>query len=113
MPFITEEIYQEYFRKFEKEKSIHVSRWPEYGGDWIEKWNDKKVISHANKLTLFSDLLTKVRTEKTNSHKSMNAECIITLSATHKKDLGEKLEDFKNVTNAKEIKTGKFNVKFV
>jgi len=113
MPFITEEIYQEYFKQFEKEKSIHVSKWPEYDRDWIEKWNDKKIKSHANKLTLFSDLLTKIRAEKTNFHKSLNAECIITLPAMHKEDLGEKIEDLKDVMNIKEIKEGKFKVEFV
>lgn len=29
MPFVTEEIYQEYFKKNEKIKSIHISEWPE------------------------------------------------------------------------------------
>ena len=29
MPFITEEIYQEYFKKNEKTKSIHICGWPE------------------------------------------------------------------------------------
>ncbi|MBW2981100.1 valine--tRNA ligase [Candidatus Woesearchaeota archaeon] len=29
MPYITEELYQAYFRKIEKAKSIHVSKWPE------------------------------------------------------------------------------------
>ena len=28
MPFITEEIYQNHFSKNEKEKSIHLSKWP-------------------------------------------------------------------------------------
>jgi len=28
IPFITEEIYQTYFKKHEKDKSIHISRWP-------------------------------------------------------------------------------------
>jgi valyl-tRNA synthetase len=112
MPFITEEIYQIYYRKHEKEKSIHLSKWPESGKGWIEKWTDEKVKSHANKLTLFSALLTQVRTEKTNNKKPMNAECIITISKIHKEDLGEKLDDFKNVTNAREIKTGKFKVEF-
>ena len=28
LPFITEEIYQTYFKKFEGEKSIHLSKWP-------------------------------------------------------------------------------------
>ena len=29
MPFITEELYQLYFRKHEKIKSIHLTKWPE------------------------------------------------------------------------------------
>ena len=29
MPFITEELYQAYFRQFEKIKSVHISHWPE------------------------------------------------------------------------------------
>jgi len=29
IPFITEELYQAYFRQFEKMKSVHVSSWPE------------------------------------------------------------------------------------
>jgi valyl-tRNA synthetase len=113
MPFITEEIYQTYFRKTEKDKSIHLSKWPKCDKGWIGKWDDKKVKSHANKLTLFRDLLTQVRGEKTKARKSMNAECIITLSKVHKEDLGGKIEDFKNVTNSKEIKEGKFKVEFV
>ena len=28
MPFISEEIYQEHFKKFEKIKSIHLTEWP-------------------------------------------------------------------------------------
>ena len=30
IPFVTEEIYQEYFRKNEKTKSIHLMEWPKY-----------------------------------------------------------------------------------
>ncbi len=29
MPFITEELYQLYYRKFEKTKSVHLTKWPE------------------------------------------------------------------------------------
>ena len=28
MPYITEELYQTYYRKYEKDKSIHLSKWP-------------------------------------------------------------------------------------
>ena len=69
--------------------------------------------SHATELTLFSDLLTQVRTEKTKNKKPMNAECVITLTKLNYGDLKNMIEDFKNVTNAKEIKQGEsFRVEF-
>lgn len=112
-PYTTEEIYQEYFRKYEKDKSIHVSEWPKWSKEDSDKWVDESVISHANELTLFSHLLTKVRQEKTNNKKPMNAECIVTIEKTNYNDLKKFLDDFKNVTNAREIKEGKFKVDFV
>ena len=42
----------------------------------------------------------------------MNSKIILTIDSKHKKDLGDMLEDFKAVTNAREIKTGKFGVEF-
>ena len=59
------------------------------------------------------DLVKNVRTEKSKAKKPMNAECIITINKLNYEDLKEVLEDFKGVTNAKEIKTGKFNVEFI
>jgi len=111
IPFVTEEIYQNYFKETEKIKSIHLTPWPEYDNK-LSGWEDKNVKSHANELTLFMDLLGKVRAEKTNAKKSMNSECVITLSEIHYNDLKNVLEDFQSVTNTKEIKTGDFKVEF-
>jgi valyl-tRNA synthetase len=60
-PFITEEIYQEYFKKFEKDKSIHVSAWPKpgkekYKGDWER----------------IKDNISKIRQKKSKAHVSLN-----------------------------------------
>ncbi len=105
MPFITEEIYQEYFRKTEKAKSIHISEWPE---------NEKFKEGGFNIWSLFILNLSKVRQEKTNAKRPMNSEIILTLMNDSHKDLKDVLEDLKNVTNAKEIKEGKqFRVDFV
>jgi valyl-tRNA synthetase len=105
MPFITEEIYQEHFRGFEKEKSIHVSGWPKKVDGFKE--------SIVNDFDFFVDLLNKVRTEKTRMQKSMNADCIIYMPEKNKRALLKMLDDFKNVTNAKEIKESKeFKVEF-
>jgi len=102
-PFITEEIYQEYFKKHEKEKSIHLSEWPMY-----EKSNGKE-----DELDLFIEILAKVRQEKTKAQKPMNAEIILTLEKKDKEKLKEMLEDLKAVANAKEIKEGSFKVELI
>lgn len=111
MPFITEEIYQEYFFEIENDKSIHVSRWPEF-----EK--GKKVVEKQGKLpfniwSLFVLNLGKIRQEKSQNQKPMNSEIELTLIDTSFEDLKSVLEDLKNVTNAREIKEGKeFKVEF-
>ena len=43
----------------------------------------------------------------------MNSEIILTLSKENIKALKNMKEDFKSVTNAKEIKEGKFKVDFI
>jgi len=116
MPFITEEIYQEYFRKIEKEKSIHISDWPEVGTPQAYPETFSKKISTRGKdksdktLDLILEIISKVRQEKTKVGKPMNAECVLTIS--NKEKLKDVLEDLKGVTNVREIKKGKFKVEF-
>jgi len=105
MPFITEEIYQKYFRKYEKDKSIHLNHWP--------KSKDVERGGHDKTLDEMFDVVSKVRQEKTRAKKPMNAECVITLPEKEQKILISVLKDLKNVTNASEIKEGKFKVEFV
>jgi len=112
MPFITEEIYQTYFKKTEKDKSIHLSEWPEYDKKKLERWVEKETTPFANRWFLLKDLIAKIRQEKTKAKKSMNAECIITISKEKYELIKEMFEDLKDVMNAKEIKQGKFKVKF-
>jgi len=102
MPFITEEIYQEHFKRFEKVKSIHLTKWPEYRKE--EK---------TQEFDLFIETLSKIRQEKTKAKKSMNAEIILTLEKEKISSLKEMLQDLKDVTNAKEIKEGRFKVEFI
>ncbi len=101
MPFITEEIYQDFFKKFEKDKSINISEWPKFEKE--EK---------TEEFDLFIDILAKIRQEKSNNKKPMNAEIILSLDKKDKEKLKELIEDLKDVTNAKEIKEGKFRVEF-
>lgn len=39
LPFITEEVYQMFFKEIEGDKSIHLSKWPKESVDWITKEN--------------------------------------------------------------------------
>lgn len=103
MPFITEDIYQTYFKKTEKESSIHLCEWPEVKGK----------IGETSELDLFINILSKVRQEKTKAKKPMNAEIVLTISKEDKKKIAEMAQDLKDVANAKEIREGKFGVGFV
>ncbi len=100
MPFITEEIYQTYYKKYEKEKSIHLCEWPK----------EFRVHAKAGILDLMIKTISKVRQEKTKAKKSMNVEIELTIEKKEKHLLKHVLEDLKSVTGAKEVKTGKFKV---
>jgi len=92
IPHITEEIYQNYFIKFEKNKSIHISKWPKF------KKLDKKIEKEGDR---FLDIISKVRKHKSEKGLSLKSPVKIILSKKI-----DSLEDLKAVTNA-EISFGK------
>ncbi len=65
MPFVTEEIYQLYFRQFEKAKSIHVSEWPAAGEAYDE---EEKLGGMA------VEIISALRKYKSDNRMSMNHE---------------------------------------
>lgn len=105
-PYVTEEIYREYFRKNGEEKSIHLCEWP-------KKINvlGKKTDEDVWKILI--DITTKVRQEKSNAKKSMKSEIILTIEKKDKEKLKSVIGDLKSVNNVKEIKEGKFKVEFL
>ncbi|MBM3247608.1 valine--tRNA ligase, partial [Candidatus Pacearchaeota archaeon] len=106
-PFITEEIYQEYFKKNEKDKSIHLSSWPTEFKIKVKE-NEEKIFDRL------VEILEAVRRAKSEAKKSMKAEVILTLTSLDTELLGECVEDLVAVSCAKEIKEGKeFKVDFV
>jgi valyl-tRNA synthetase len=102
MPYIAEELYQTYFKKNEKEKSIHILSWPEC-----------KKEKSTEELDIFFSLLAKIRQEKSLAKKSMKAEIILAIEKEKLEKIKDMLDDFKSVTNAKEIKEGNFKVEFI
>ncbi len=80
MPFVTEEIYQVYYRRNEKEKSIHISAWPEKLKICKNK-NDKKIFEKIMKFN------SEVWKKKKEAGKSLRAEIKIKIP--------KELEDYK------------------
>jgi valyl-tRNA synthetase len=106
-PFITEEVYQEYFRANEKDKSVHISKWPV----------EFKIKVRDNEEKIFDrlvEILENVRRAKSEAKKSMKSEIILTLTSLDMEVLGECVDDLVAVSCAKEIKEGKeLKVEFV
>lgn len=105
-PFITEEIYQNYFKKNAKEKSIHASKWPDALNIKDKKKND--LIWEK-----FTEILDKVRKAKSENKKSMKAEIVLSIDKKEKELLSGCLSDLKAVCCAKEVKEGSLNVVFI
>lgn len=68
LPFITEEIYQSFFRKFEKTKSIHLCQWPKIEKKWIISRNLKEEFERVLKT------VEEIRKYKSERKLSMAAE---------------------------------------
>ncbi|MBS3163734.1 valine--tRNA ligase [Candidatus Woesearchaeota archaeon] len=103
MPHITEEIYNDYFIKKEKDKSIHISKWPEQD----KKLQDKKLEKLGDK---FISVIKEIRQFKSKNNKSLKEPVTIVLN---NKDLKLFIEDLKAVSNANKIDFGnKFEVSF-
>ncbi len=105
-PYITEEVYQKFFKKFEKDESIHNSLWPEKI-KISEKKNDEEVLD------MLLGVLSEIRMVKSKAQKSMKAEIILTLEKEKIDKLKNLIDDLKAVVSAKEIKPGSFKVEFV
>ena len=104
IPFITEEIYQNHYKKFEEVESIHISKWPESENKEFNGVNWNKLI----------EVISKVRQSKSESQKAMNSEIKLTLVKEDLEFLEGMLEDLKNVTGAVSIEEGnEFKVEFV
>ncbi len=104
-PFITEEIYQKYYKRREKEKSIHLTEWP-------MEFKVEKRKGDEDKFCLLLDIIGKVRQTKAKAKKSVKTPIILTLEKKDKEKLKDVLEDLKAVASA-EIKEGSFKIELV
>lgn len=107
LPFITEKIYQDYYKKFEKIKSIHLNKWPE--GIQSKKYG----VMNTDSWDKLIEIISKVRQEKSNHQKSMNSLIKLNLPKKELDLVEEMLDDLKNVTCAEKIVEGDFGVEFL
>ena len=99
MPYITEEIYQLYFAEKEKEKSIHISHWPEYSESYIYKNAEET----GDLVVGILQTVRKFKSEKSLSLKAELSSIIISCSASQRKKLELVLQDIKAITIAEDI----------
>ncbi len=102
-PYIAEEIYQEHFKGYEREKSIHISKWPEKTAI-REKRDDEEVLE------LILSIISEARQIKSKAQKSMKTPVKITLERGKLERIAAFIDDLKSVTNAAEIKEGSFSI---
>lgn len=102
MPHITEEIYQSYFKKHEKDISIHVSKWPEI--EKVKKNNGQIAV----------DAIVEIRKYKHDNKMALNAE-LDKVIITTKEDISEFESDIRGAMKIKEteFKKGDFRVEVI
>lgn len=96
MPFITEELYQLYYRKHEKTKSVHITKWPEI----------KMIDEHAEHIGDFVVSVAEfVRREKTSKQVSLKTPVkkLTIKSKIEEKDFDEVELEIRAATSAENI----------
>ncbi len=96
MPFITEEIYQLYYKKHEKSKSIHLTKWPDLN----------LVDEHAEHIGDFVvSVVEFVRKKKTENKKSLKypVKKLVIRSKVEEKDFDAVELEIKAATSAEQI----------
>ena len=99
MPYITEEVYQNFYSKFEEEKSIHQTSWPEVNEEFV----NNEIIELGNN---FVSIVGAVRKFKSENQVSMNTKLEylnIVCDKNTKEFIENSIIDLKAVTGAEKI----------
>jgi len=115
MPHITEELWQSMFKKYEKEISVHVSKWPEFNESLIDKENEE-----MGDITVA--IISAVRQYKNKRGLPLNSpieKLTIECDNETQKALEDVFDDIKGTVKIKDIEFGKgdlalesYNIKF-
>lgn len=99
MPYITEQVYQDYFREYEEEKSIHLTLFPD-----LSKFKEIKDFDSV------IEIISAIRKFKSENQIAMNKE-LKEVSIDSKKDLSEYFDLIKETLVIKSISKGKGSIK--
>jgi valyl-tRNA synthetase len=104
IPFLTEEIYQQYFKKFNKEKSVHLTK--------LSQPNKKLFFSQSEKnIDQIIEIIQAIRKFKSENNLALSQEISLLEIETKQKDIEKYFEMIKDVLSIKEIKINKGNIK--
>ncbi|MBN2203199.1 MAG: isoleucine--tRNA ligase [Candidatus Aenigmarchaeota archaeon] len=99
IPFMTESLYQDFFKKFEKEESIHFTDWPEIE----KKYQDKDLEEAMEAVRKIVETSNSIRHEKTVKLR-YKLPCL-TIDIGEKTKAVEKLSEIiSNMANVQEVK---------
>lgn len=97
VPFITEEIYQSYYKEFEKSVSIHIMKWDTK----VEINND--ILSFGENIKLIISKVRKFKSERNLSLKEKVRLLKIAIPEMHADNFIKTLKDIKSCTHAENI----------
>jgi len=100
LPFITEEIYYKFFKKFDGKDSIHISEWPK------PLLYDKKAIEKGEKI---KKIIAKIREWKSKNKIALNAP----IEKVKISGIEEGVETIKGTLKIKNIELGGFKIEYV
>jgi valyl-tRNA synthetase len=106
IPFITEEIYQNLFRKYENDISIHNSSWPEFEKDFIDKGAEETGDMAVS-------IISAVRQYKSKKGLALNSpfeKLVIECDPKIEKKIKDIFEDIKETVKVKNIEFGKGDI---
>jgi valyl-tRNA synthetase len=99
MPYITEEIYQSYFKQHEGAESVHISSWPVVRAEWT----DPAAVHAGNLIVTVLSGVRKFRSEKQLGMKKPMSKLIIQCSEKDREAIEFALADLQAAANVGEI----------
>ncbi|MFT4244478.1 MAG: class I tRNA ligase family protein [Candidatus Woesearchaeota archaeon] len=108
MPFITESVYQRFFKEFEEEVSVHRTSYPTFNKELVSQRDEEQYFFFVETLRA----VRKYKAEKQISMKEPLEEIVIYGDKKLQQFIDENLDDLRNVTNTQNIRCegGEFNV---